>query len=238
MKVHKPQLGMDTVQVFPAAAPQHINMLAALVELGPVFITGFTQKSAFWNEMLPTPAPEIHRTNICNNLEIDLDDFKFVDPPPQDNVSNYVHLLWMLGALNDEGSLTKLGHKLEFPFDPTLDKMVLVEHLTLLNICEHFLHVKELRKARKVRSQLVETVQRLNIPLTSCGKAICSAYCQNAAKLKGIRDHVTCTKGTPCHLHPSSLLYGSGCTPDYVLINELILTTTTYIQCTTAVELH
>ncbi|KAE8038731.1 hypothetical protein FH972_011209 [Carpinus fangiana] len=42
--------------------------------------------------------------------------------------------------------------------------------------------------------------------------------------------------GMPCHLHPSSALYGMGCTPDYVVYHELILTTKEYMQCATAVE--
>ncbi|BBH01369.1 hypothetical protein Prudu_011618 [Prunus dulcis] len=40
----------------------------------------------------------------------------------------------------------------------------------------------------------------------------------------------------PCHLHPSSALYGMGCTPEYVVYHELILTTKEYMQCATAVE--
>ena len=132
------------------------------------------------------------------------------------------------------------------------------DHLTLLSIynqwqrheyqiewCnEHFLHVKELRKAREFGSHLVEIVQRLNILLTACGydwdkekKAICPVHYQNAAKLKGIREYVNCREGTPYHSHPSSALYSSGCGPDSVAYHKLILTTTTSMQCTTAVEL-
>ena len=83
--------------------------------------------------MLATPVPEIQRTNLCNvilllkSLEIDIDDFEFMDPPPQDHVINSMHLLWILGALDDEGSLSELGRKMvEFPLDPTLAKMVLM----------------------------------------------------------------------------------------------------------------
>lgn len=38
-----------------------------------------------------------------------------------------MHLLWIFGALDDEGPLTDLGRKMvEFPLDPTLAKMVLM----------------------------------------------------------------------------------------------------------------
>lgn len=131
------------------------------------------------------------------------------------------------------------------------------DHLTLLNVYQqwksnqyrgdwcndHFLHVKGLKKAREVRSQLLDILKSLHIPLTSCGmdwdvvrKAICSAYFHNAARLKGVGEYVNCRNGMPCHLHPSSALYGLGYTPDYVVYHELILTTKEYMQCVTAVE--
>eukprot|EP00252_Welwitschia_mirabilis_P020288 TRINITY_DN4939_c0_g2_i1.p1 TRINITY_DN4939_c0_g2~~TRINITY_DN4939_c0_g2_i1.p1 ORF type:complete len:1316 (-),score=327.22 TRINITY_DN4939_c0_g2_i1:168-4115(-) len=131
------------------------------------------------------------------------------------------------------------------------------DHLTLLNVYQqwkanqyrgdwcndHFLHVKGLRKAREVRSQLLDILKMQKIPLTTCGhewdvirKAICSAYFHNAARLKGVGEYVNCRTGMPCHLHPSSALYGLGYTPDYVVYHELLLTTKEYMQCVTAVE--
>ncbi|XP_060173448.1 pre-mRNA-splicing factor ATP-dependent RNA helicase DEAH7-like [Lycium barbarum] len=131
------------------------------------------------------------------------------------------------------------------------------DHLTLLNVyqqwkaneykgdwcSDHFLQVKGLRKAREIRSQLLDLLKTLKIPLTYCGpdwdvvrKAICSAYFHNAAMLKGIGEYVNCRNGMPCNLHPTSALYGSGYTPDYVVYHEVILTTKEYMQCVTAVE--
>jgi pre-mRNA-splicing factor ATP-dependent RNA helicase DHX38/PRP16 len=90
---------------------------------------------------------------------------------------------------------------------------------------------------------LIPILKTLKIPLTSCWpnsdivrKAICSAYLHNAARLKGVGEYVNCRNGMPCHLHPSSALYGMGCTPDYVVYHELILTTKEYMQCATEVE--
>ncbi|VDQ00930.1 unnamed protein product [Trichobilharzia regenti] len=42
--------------------------------------------------------------------------------------------------------------------------------------------------------------------------------------------------GMPCHLHPTSALYGMGYTPDYVIYHELIMTTKEYMQCVTSVD--
>ncbi|KAA8537434.1 hypothetical protein F0562_026879 [Nyssa sinensis] len=130
-------------------------------------------------------------------------------------------------------------------------------HLTLLNVYQqwkanqyrgdwcndYFLRVKELRKAREVRSQLLDIPRTLKIPLTSCGpnwdivrKAIGSAYFHTAATLKGVWEYVNCRNGMPCHLHPISALYGLGYTPDHVVYHELILTAKEHMQCATAVE--
>lgn len=51
-----------------------------------------------------------------------------------------------------------------------------------------------------------------------------SAYFHQAARLKGIGEYVNCRTGMPCHLHPTSALYGMGFTPDYVVYHELIMT--------------
>lgn len=130
------------------------------------------------------------------------------------------------------------------------------DHLTLLNVYQqwksndlrgdwcndHFLQVKALRKAREVRSQLMDILKQLKIKVTTSPdwdvvrQAICSAYFHNSAKQKGIGEYVNTRNGMPCHLHPSSALYGLGYTPEYVVYHELLLTTKEYMQCVTAVE--
>ncbi len=42
----------------------------------------------------------------------------------------------------------------------------------------------------------------------------------------------------PCHLHPTSSLYGLGYTPEYVVYHELVMTSKEYMQCVTAVDPH
>ena len=84
--------------------------------------------------MLETTVPEIQRTNLGNtvlllkSLNVDnLLEFDFMDPPPKDNILNSMYQLWVLGALGNTGSLTKLGRKMvEFPLDPPLAKMLLM----------------------------------------------------------------------------------------------------------------
>ncbi|XP_050094871.1 pre-mRNA-splicing factor ATP-dependent RNA helicase PRP16 [Anopheles aquasalis] len=134
------------------------------------------------------------------------------------------------------------------------------DHLTYLNVyqqwkmnkysaswCnEHFIHVKAMRKVREVRQQLKDIYsQQQRLKLNSCGtdwdvvrKCICSAYFYQAARLKGIGEYVNLRTGMPCHLHPTSALYGLGTTPDYVVYHELIMTAKEYMQCATSVDGH
>ncbi|GFR03373.1 pre-mRNA-splicing factor ATP-dependent RNA helicase PRP16 [Trichonephila clavata] len=131
------------------------------------------------------------------------------------------------------------------------------DHLTFLNVylqwkqhkfsstwCnEHFIHVKAMRKVREVRQQLKEIMVQQKLPIVSCGtewdivrKCICSAYFHQAARLKGIGEYVNCRTGMPCHLHPTSALFGMGYTPDYIVYHELVMTSKEYMQCVTAVD--
>ncbi|CAN0901896.1 Pre-mRNA-splicing factor ATP-dependent RNA helicase DEAH7 [Linum grandiflorum] len=312
MKVYNPRMGMDALQVFPVSQAAANQRSGRAGRTGPGTCYRLYTENAYQNEMLPSPVPEIQRTNLGNvvlllkSLKVEnLLDFDFMDPPPQDNILNSMYQLWVLGALNNVGGLTELGWKMvEFPLDPPLAKMLLMgdllgcvnevltivsmlsvpsvffrpkdraeesdaarekffvpesDHLTLLNVymqwkehqyrgdwCnDHYLHVKGLRKAREVRSQLLDILKALKIPLTSCGhdwdvirKAICSAYFHNSARLKGVGEYVNCRSGMPCHLHPTSALYGLGYTPDYVVYHELVLTSKEYMQCATSVEAH
>jgi len=78
--------------------------------------------------------PEIQRTNLANTVLLlkslgvqDLLQFHFMDPPPQDNILNSMYQLWILGALDNTGSLTALGRQMaEFPLDPPLCQMLIV----------------------------------------------------------------------------------------------------------------
>ncbi|KOC69165.1 Pre-mRNA-splicing factor ATP-dependent RNA helicase PRP16 [Habropoda laboriosa] len=133
------------------------------------------------------------------------------------------------------------------------------DHLTYLNVynqwkangyssswCnDHFIHAKAMRKVREVRQQLEEILKQQKMEVVSCGtdwdivrKCICSAYFHQAARLKGIGEYVNCRTGMPCHLHPTSALFGMGFTPDYVVYHELVMTAKEYMQCVTAVDGH
>ena len=51
------------------------------------------------------------------------------------------------------------------------------------------------------------------------------SYCKEVLlRIQGIGEYVNLRNGMPCHLHPTSALYGMGYSPDYVVYHELIMT--------------
>ncbi|KAJ2803321.1 hypothetical protein H4R21_002080, partial [Coemansia helicoidea] len=132
------------------------------------------------------------------------------------------------------------------------------DHLTLLNVynqwmangcrdswcVRHFVHAKAMRKAREVRDQLADILQgSLKLELQSAGanwdiirQCICSAYFHQAARTKSLGEYTNMRTGMPCHIHPTSALYGMGFTPDYIVYHELVYTSKEYMQCVTAVD--
>ena len=84
--------------------------------------------------MLPSSIPEIQRTNLGNvvlSLKAmginDLVNFDFMDPPPVQTLMGAMELLYHLGALDEEGLLTRIGRKMaEYPLDPQLSKMLIL----------------------------------------------------------------------------------------------------------------
>jgi ATP-dependent RNA helicase DHX8/PRP22 len=83
--------------------------------------------------MLPTAVPEIQRMNlsmIVLTLKAmginDLLNFDFMDPPPVNTLVTALESLFHLGALDEEGLLTRIGRKMaDFPLDPALAKMLI-----------------------------------------------------------------------------------------------------------------
>ncbi|KAJ2748596.1 Pre-mRNA-splicing factor ATP-dependent RNA helicase PRP16 [Coemansia pectinata] len=67
-------------------------------------------------------------------------------------------------------------------------------------------------------------------------QCICSAYFHQAARIKSLGEYNDLRTGMPCHLHPTSALYGMGYTPDYIVYHELVFTSKEYMQCVTAVD--
>lgn len=132
-KVFQPKMGIDALLIYPisqANANQRSGR-AGRTSSGKCY--RLYTENQFREELLISSVPEIQRSNLANvilllkslNIE-DLISFKFMDPPPEDNMSNSMYQLWMLGALDNAGKITELGRAMaRFPLDPTMSKMLI-----------------------------------------------------------------------------------------------------------------
>ena len=133
LSVYNPRMGMNALQVFPCSQAAVNQRSGRAGRTGPGTCYRLYTEMAFKHELLPMTVPEIQRTNLGNvvlllkSLNVDnLLDFDFMDPPPQDNILNSMYQLWILGALDNTGGLTRMGAKMvEFPVDPPLAQMLL-----------------------------------------------------------------------------------------------------------------
>lgn len=69
-------------------------------------------------EMVASPTPEIQRTNLSNTILLlkamginDLLHFDFMDPPPVNTTLSALEGLYSIGALDQEGLLTRIGRR-------------------------------------------------------------------------------------------------------------------------------
>lgn len=123
------------------------------------------------------------------------------------------------------------------------------DHLSLLNVwrqyeesnfsnqwChEHFVQVKSMKKARDIRDQLVNLLDRVEIELKSATdtdtvrKAFTMGFFSNSAQIQRSGESYRSIKhNQTMYIHPSSVLFGNH--PKYVLYFELMFTTKEYMR--------
>lgn len=127
------KLGMDRLQVTPISQAQARQRSGRAGRTGPGKCFRLYTEQAYNSEMLPTSVPEIQRQNLSNIILMlkamginDLLHFDFMDPPPTNTMLTALEELHALGALDDEGLLTRLGRQMaDFPMDPPLSKSLI-----------------------------------------------------------------------------------------------------------------
>lgn len=133
LKVFQPKMGIDALLIYPISQANANQRSGRAGRTSSGVCYRLYTENQFKEELLVSSVPEIQRSNLSNvilllkslNIE-DLMSFKFMDPPPEENMSNSMYQLWMLGALDNHGKLTKLGRAMaNFPLDPTMSKMVI-----------------------------------------------------------------------------------------------------------------
>ncbi|CAM6098026.1 unnamed protein product [Calypogeia fissa] len=131
--VYNPKLGLDSLVITPISQASARQRAGRAGRTGPGKCYRLYTESAFRNEMLPTTVPEIQRINLgmtTLNMKAmginDLLSFDFMDPPAPQALISAMEQLYSLGALDEEGLLTKMGRKMaEFPLDAPQSKMLL-----------------------------------------------------------------------------------------------------------------
>ncbi|KAF3641984.1 ATP-dependent RNA helicase DHX8 [Capsicum annuum] len=131
--VYHPKQGLDSLVITPISQASAKQRAGRAGRTGPGKCYRLYTESAFHSEMSPTAIPEIQRINLGNTVLMmkamginDLLSFDFMDPPSPQALISAMEQLYTLGALDEEGLLTKLGRKMaEFPLDPPLSKMLL-----------------------------------------------------------------------------------------------------------------
>ncbi|MED6168575.1 hypothetical protein PIB30_012844 [Stylosanthes scabra] len=133
-QVYNPRVRVESLLVSPiskASAHQRSGR-AGRTQPGKCFRL-YTEKS-FNNDLQPQTYPEILRSNLANSVltlkKLGIDDlvhFDFMDPPAPETLMRALEVLNYLGALDDNGTLTRVGEIMsEFPLDPQMSKMLIV----------------------------------------------------------------------------------------------------------------
>ena len=132
-KVYNPRLRVESLLVSPIskASCKQRSGRAGRTRPGKCYRL-FTEKS-FEKDLIENTYPEILRSNLSSvvlylkKLGInDIVHFDYMDPPAPETLMRALEQLNYLGALDDDGNLTKVGELMsEFPLDPMLSKMMI-----------------------------------------------------------------------------------------------------------------
>uniref|UniRef100_A0A1B0CY45 RNA helicase n=1 Tax=Lutzomyia longipalpis TaxID=7200 RepID=A0A1B0CY45_LUTLO len=212
-KVYNSKTGMDSLVVMPISqANGRIGM-----------------------KMLPTPVPEIQRTNLATTvLQLktmginDLLHFDFMDAPPVESLVMALEQLHSLSALDDEGLLTRLGRRMaEFPLEPNLSKMLIMS--VALNCSDEVLTIVSMLSVQNVSTGPTDKPNPWLIrrrPNQSSRR--------NAAKKDPQEGYRTLVDSQVVYIHPSSALFNRQ--PEWVVYHELVQTTKEYMREVTTID--
>ncbi|SCO71671.1 pre-mRNA-splicing factor ATP-dependent RNA helicase PRP22, putative [Plasmodium vivax] len=124
---------MDSLVVAPISKANAKQRAGRAGRTGPGKCYRLYTEDAYKNEMAETSIPEIQRINLGSTVLLlkalgvnDFLHFDFMDSPSVDTLIHSLENLYYLGALDDNGYLTKLGKKMSnFPMEPNLSKILL-----------------------------------------------------------------------------------------------------------------
>lgn len=92
----------------------------------------------------------------------DLLGFDFMDPPPPSTLITALEQLYNLGALDEEGMLTRLGRKMaEFPLEPPMSKVLIAS--VDLGCSEEILTILAMLSAQNIFYRLLDMLTEMLI---------------------------------------------------------------------------
>ena len=138
----------------------------------------------------------------------DLINFDFMDPPPAATMITALEQLYALGALDDEGLLTRIGRKMaDFPLDPPLSKMLIKsvdygcseEALTIVAMLQAGGQVYYRPKDKQAQADAKKA--KFHQPEGDLLTLLVSSSSETL--------HLTCRQSTTAGRHPSSATHGA-----------------------------
>ena len=132
VKVYRPSIGISLLEIYPISKAQANQRSGRAGRTCPGKCFRLYTKEQYQNEMLSSSMPEIQRTNLSSVvLHIkslgfsDIYDFQFMTPPTKNSIDHACTQLWMLKALDNDGTISSLGKKiLDFPTETQLSLFI------------------------------------------------------------------------------------------------------------------
>lgn len=175
-KIYNPNSGIESLVTLPCskASVNQRTGRAGRKRDGKCFRL-FTKKSFI--DLSDNSIPEIQRCEISSMILLlkslgmdDIINFDFLDPPSPIVIIKGLELLYSLGALNDEGNLTRTGRKMaEFPTDVKSSKMILsaAEKYNcvdeILNVASMLTHANNIFYVQKGKEKEAENIKKMFI---------------------------------------------------------------------------
>ncbi|GCE97727.1 DEAH-box RNA-dependent ATPase prp2 [Zygosaccharomyces mellis] len=127
-----PSTGMTQLLTVPCSRASVDQRAGRAGRVGPGKCYRIFTKWSYYNELELMPRPEIVRTNLSSVVLLllslgitNLVNFQLLDKPSVSSLSKSLENLYLLGALNSKGTITKLGRIMcEFPCEPEFAKVL------------------------------------------------------------------------------------------------------------------
>ncbi|KAE9964717.1 hypothetical protein EG328_010265 [Venturia inaequalis] len=134
--VFNPATGTSSLQTTPISRASAEQRAGRAGRVGPGISLRLYTKYNYYQELQEEPIPEIQRSDLTSAVlflkTIGVDniiDFDFLDAPSPEALIKSLELLYMLGALNSQGAVTRLGRQMvEVPSHPRLAGALIASH--------------------------------------------------------------------------------------------------------------